>query len=86
MPRLNLLLLLSALFAALTGAASTVREPTAAHAVAAAAAIKADVAREDRQVARRPLATLADLRRVTVALPALALVAATPLYASRRRE
>lgn len=86
MPRLNLLLLLSALFAALTGAASTVREPTAAHAVAAAAAIQADVAREDRQAARRPLATVPDFRVVAVAGTDLALAAAAPLYASRRRE
>lgn len=84
---MNLLLLLSALFSALTGAASTVREPTAAHAISAVAVCAQAV--KAVQVASRPVQPLATLG--TVALPvtggeALFLAVAEPLYASRRRE
>ena len=86
MPRLNLLLLFSALLSALTGVVSTARAPTAAHAVAAASTVSAVAVRVTREAAARPNDVVADLRRVAASIAVPAVVATTPLYASRRRE
>jgi hypothetical protein len=85
-PRLNLLLLLSALLSALTGAVSTVRAPTAAHAVAGAIASRTAAVRAARPAAARPAVTLADARRVGATLIVQPVAEFVPLYASRRRE
>ncbi len=83
----NLLLLLSALLSAITGGASAMRAPTAAHAVAsAAAAVQAEV--RSARIASRPQQPL-PTRVQAAALSAPVLlppVAVESLYASRRRE
>ena len=84
---MNLLLLLSALLSAITGGASAMRAPTAAHAVATtAAAVRAEV-RSARIGSRpqqpRPTLAQAAVPSVPVLLPR---VAVESLYASRRRE
>ncbi|WP_375421339.1 hypothetical protein [uncultured Sphingomonas sp.] len=86
MPRLNLLLLFSALLSALTGVVSTARAPTAAHAAAAATAIRAAAVQAPREATERPADSGVDLRVVAVALVAPVVAAIAPLYASRRRE
>ncbi len=83
----NLLLLLSALLSALTGGASAMRAPTAAHAVSCAAtAVQTKAALAI--ASRRPQQALPGLR--TFAASPFAIVQsfaeAAPLYASRRRE
>lgn len=83
---MNLLLLLSALLSALTGAVSSGRAPTVAHAAVAAASIRAEVAGTARSIASRPLQPLPELRTVALSLVAVAASPAVPLYASRRRE
>ena len=87
--RMNLLLLLSALFSALSGLGGSARTPASVQAVAGAAA--AQVVAPARQVATtlRPVAALPDfaaLARSLVAHAAFALTPATPLWADRRRE
>ena len=86
MPRLNLLLLFSALLSALTGVVSTARAPTAAHAAAAATAIRTAAVRMPREATARPADVAADLRMVAVSVVAPVFAATVPLYASRRRE
>lgn len=83
----NLLLLLSALLSALTGGASAMRTPAAAHAVASAAVAMEAGARPTR-IACRPqqdhpsrVAVVSSAIRLTI----LPIVAAAPLYASRLR-
>ena len=84
----NLLLLLSALLSALTGGASAMRAPTAAHAVAQVAAavearaLPAGIASRPQQ----PLPTRIAAARHRVVVPATAPASAEPLYARRRRE
>ena len=84
----NLLLLLSALLSALTGGASAMRAPTAAHAVASAAAtVQAEV--RSARIASRPqqgLPTLALISTLPVPDAPATVAAFEPLYASRRRE
>ena len=84
----NLLLLLSALLSAITGGASAMRAPTAAHAVAsAAAAVQAEV--RSARIASRPqqgLPTLALVSALAVRGASATVAAFEPLYASRRRE
>lgn len=86
--RVNLLLLLSALLSALTGGASAMRAPTAAHAVASAAsAVQAEV--RAARVASRPQPprwTLAAVAGPFAPVAARVVAAGQPLYASRRRE
>jgi hypothetical protein len=86
---MNLLLLLSALLSALTGGASAMRAPAAAHAVASSCAAVRSQARIAR-VASRPLQAPPSLMRSALRplSDAIAgvLTIAGPLYASRRRE
>ncbi len=84
--RVNLLLLLSALLSALTGLGASVRQPQAVQAAAQQAA-KA-VAAAPHAAAMRPVPALPALVRVAAAPPArvFALVAAEPVFATRRRE
>jgi hypothetical protein len=84
-PRLNLLLLFSALLSALTGVVSTARAPTAAHA-AAATAIRTAAVVMPREATARPANVVADLRAIAVPVVASGVAAIAPLYASRRRE
>lgn len=86
MPRLNLLLLFSALLSALTGVVSTTRAPTAAHAAAGATAIRAAAATMPREVTVRPANAVADLRTIAASGIVADVAAIAPLYASRRRE
>jgi hypothetical protein len=83
---LNLLLLFSALLSALTGVVSTARAPTAAHAAAAATAIREAAVQAPWEATERPADSGVDLRIVAVAVVAPVVDAISPLYASRRRE
>ncbi|NIJ28971.1 hypothetical protein FHT00_000904 [Sphingomonas insulae] len=85
---MNLLLLLSALLSAITGGASAMRTPTAAHA-AASASVAVRAAVRSTRIASRPQQDMIGL----AAAAALPLIGAIPrgdaiarLYASRRRE
>ena len=85
---MNLLLLLSALFSALTGAGAGVRQPVVAQAVAVSRDAVRSAPAATRTIASRPLA--APPKLIASALPGiaaiLALAAVEPLFASRRRE
>jgi hypothetical protein len=84
----NLLLLLSALLSALTGGATAMRTPAAAHAVASTI-VAAQVEGRPAYAIARPVQALPSLAVVATAFPrcaVVALAAAEPLYASRRRE
>jgi len=85
---MNLLLLLSALLSALTGGASTMRTPAAAHAVASAAAVVEAQVRPT-SIASRPqqaLPTLAETAAWGLVAAAPVVAPTEPLYARRRRE
>ena len=85
---MNLLLLLSALLSALTGIGGSVRAPDVAQAVAGAKAAVAVVPARRPGVAARPGFVLPG-RIAQAVLPrgtALALPAAEPIWATRRRE
>lgn len=84
----TLLLLLSALLSALTGAGPDVRAPQAAVAISRAAESVVAPATRPAQVSGAPVAALpkpVDLA-VLPARPAWRLAPAAPLYLSRRRE
>lgn len=85
---MNLLLLLTALFSALTGVGGNMRAVEATQAVAATSIATAVVAERTVVAMRRPVAALPVLAAVagatTTARPQL--VTNEPLYASRRRE
>ncbi|MCD2315876.1 hypothetical protein LQ954_06910 [Sphingomonas sp. IC-11] len=85
---MNLLLLLSALLSALSGVGASVRSQDRAQAVAEGSLTTTATAHAPRLLAQRPRTALPTLREA--ALPgevrALTLVAAEPLFASRRRE
>jgi hypothetical protein len=86
---MELLLLLTALLSALTGAAVQSRGGEAAtHQVAAVAAAPRAAAAQVRAVARAlPFANHPpDLRRIASPLRLFSLASATPLYATRLRE
>jgi len=85
---MNLLLLLSALLSALTGIGGSVRAPDMAQAVAGASAVAAVAPARRPGVAARPAFVLPG-RLSQAILPryvALALPAAQPIWATRRRE
>jgi hypothetical protein len=84
---LNLLLLLSALLSALGGTGGVRAAPApVALSQSVAQAVQANAAAR-AQVAARPVQTIAGPARAVVAIPAaLALPAAIPAFASRRRE
>lgn len=85
---MNLLLLLSALLSALTGVGGSVRAPDVAQAVAGASAAVAVAPARRPGVAARPVLGLPGLVAGT-RLPwgvGLALPAAEPIWATRRRE
>jgi len=85
---LNLILLLSALLSALSGAggARAAQVPTTLSSAVVATAVKA-TAEVRRQVAARPIQTIAGpVHAVMSALPVFALSDAIPVFASRRRE
>lgn len=83
----NLLLLLSALLSAITGGASAMRTPTAAHA-AASASVAVRAAVRSTRIASRPQQDMPGL--TAAALPVIGFIprvdAVARLYASRRRE
>lgn len=90
MPRLNLLLILSALLSALTGAAAVGRVPEVRLHQAAASVPLASVAAStaEGRVIRHPVAAVAEWKSVSTAVTLLTIdvPAITPLYMARRRE
>lgn len=85
---MNLILLLSALLSALSGAGGvrTTQVPTTLSSGVVATVAKASAATQ-RQVAARPVQAIAGPVHATIAaLPAFALSDAIPAFASRRRE
>ena len=85
---MNLLLLLSALLSALSGIGGSVRAPDVAQAVAGAKAAVAVAPARRPGVAARPVFALPDRASQVAASwgTALALPAAEPIWATRRRE
>lgn len=85
---MNLLLLLSALLSALTGAGTVVRAPVAAAALARPAAETRETASQTASFARRPEQWLPAIRDVASASadPGVAPAVFEPLFATRRRE
>lgn len=86
--RVNLLLLLSALLSALTGVGGSVQAQERAQAVAEGSIAAAKIAVAPKAATLRPvaeLASLAESARASLETP-LALTAAEPAYATRRRE
>lgn len=83
---MNLLLLLSALFSALTGVTASARAPQVATELTATVPKPAITASVNR--AMRPVAALPDLRTAadTPRVAAWALAAIEPIFAARRRE
>jgi hypothetical protein len=85
---MNLLLLLSALLSALSGVGASVRSQDRAQAVAEGALSTSEAAHAQRRLTQRPQVALPTLGEA--ALPGevrtFVLVAAEPLFASRRRE
>ena len=90
MPRLNLLLILSALLSALTGAAAVGRVPEVRLHQAAASVPLASVAASTVQgrVIRHPVAAGAERKSDSIAAAVFAIdvPAIAPLYMARRRE
>jgi hypothetical protein len=86
--QMNLLLILSALLSALTGAISGVRAPAAQYQAVQARAVQASAPRAVRTTPTVVAAALPSLRVLAAAaLPAgFALTALAPLYMDRRRE
>ncbi len=86
--RMNLLLLLSALFSALAGVGGAVRAPDAVQAVAGTSVTRNAPVAAIRAVTARPVTMLPTLDAVarSVGAPEFAPVAATPIWATRRRE
>ncbi len=83
---MNLLLLLSALLSALTGAVPGVRGQSA-QAVAQGSVCSQSVAAAPVKVAIRPAAVLASLEDVAVSVTfRVVAISATPIWADRRRE
>lgn len=83
---MNLLLLLSALLSALTGAVPGVRGQSA-QAVAQGSVCAKTIVAAVVKIAVRPVAGLASLRDVAVASnPRILAVITTPIWADRRRE
>lgn len=90
MPLLNLLLILSALLSALTGAAAVGRVPEVRlHQAAASVSLVSAVANTAQgRIVRHPVAAGAEWKSVSIAATVLAIdvPAITPLYMARRRE
>ncbi|WP_144037173.1 hypothetical protein [Sphingomonas sp. TZW2008] len=85
---MSLLLLLSALLSALTGVGAGARAPDRAQTVAEASVKAVQAATVRRSPAERPLAVLPSIVAVASlrAACAIPMVAAEPIFATRRRE